>query len=91
MLVRPDIRLNVPGQETALPIPEAMPPEFVSTQVHMVEDIGEPVSACFLTPSLLENGTKWYLHQLDYTYSFLLSLAGGCLRSMMVLEDSGIR
>lgn len=58
-LARPDIPLSVSIKD-ATPIPDTMPPDFMSRNVNIVEGIGEPVSACFLGPATLENGTKWY-------------------------------
>lgn len=58
---RPDLLPDrIVGQEQA--IPPAMPPQFAEKQVHHVEGIGQPTSACFFTLSRVDP-TQWLMFE----------------------------
>jgi len=55
---RPELLSDV-EVEGSSPIPDEIPKNFFAKQTFHVEDIGEPVSACFFTTSSIDP-TNWY-------------------------------
>ena len=54
---RPDLLKDEPMDGE--PIPEDMPAGFLSSQTPQIEDVGQPVTACFFTLSNIDP-TNWY-------------------------------
>ena len=59
--VRPDLeeKMSVSLEVGEESIPETPPPEFFRSNVNEIEDIGEPINACFFTKSH-SDPTNWY-------------------------------
>ena len=57
-LHRPDLIHTMLKVEEGIPINDSPPPGFFDKQVKEVEDIGEPINACFFTNSSI-NPTNW--------------------------------
>jgi hypothetical protein len=88
----------------AQPIPEQIPNQRLLEKHHVpiIEDIGQPTTACFFTKNTIEP-MKWYFFP-PLPFSLFCNLwilikqfpiqmhthTGGCLRNMMECEDSGI-
>lgn len=60
---RPDLLIGV-SSDGSEPIPTEMPPEFLESQTPRVEDIGQPVTACFFTLSRIDP-KNWYPFSLS--------------------------
>lgn len=56
--LRPEL-LPAIDVDTTMAIPEEMPPQSVDKHVQHIEDIGEPITACFLT-QMNTDPTNWY-------------------------------
>jgi hypothetical protein len=73
-------------------IPIEMPQRF-QHPIDFIEDIGEPITACFLTKSHLDP-TGWFVSSFecskrDLFFFLTLKNEGGCLRNMMEFADFG--
>jgi len=73
-----------------------MPTGFLAKQTQDIEDIGQPVTACFMTTTNVDP-TNWCVAfvwiPIDFKHSPHTPLTshqkGGCSRNMMACEDSG--
>ena len=63
-----------------------MPQDLLqSTQTEHIEDIGVPITACFMTQSSVDP-TNWYIDRNNFYLLFVFLiihwLLGGCLKNM---------
>jgi len=75
----------------AVPIPEEMPPELLQKHTSIVEGIGEPTTARFLTQTTTDP-SNWY-HSSFLSICLLIAYSiciGGCLKNMMECGAFGI-
>jgi len=57
-MARPDLAGSLQSVAKADPIPDEPPPDFFKKEVDEIEDIGEPINACFYINSRT-NPTNW--------------------------------
>ena len=65
---RPDLLRSFDDSLMTNPIPETVPSHYFEKQVHFIEDIGEPMTACFFTLSEVDP-TNWYSMAFFICYS----------------------
>ena len=55
---RPDIQLNIEEKEIGAPIRMDPPPRLLEQQTPEIADIGQPITACFMTTTSVDP-TNW--------------------------------
>lgn len=71
------------------PIPDEMPEGYSDKHVDTIDDIGQPITACFLKQTNIDP-TNWYASEKVLLAILNQPSPGGCLRNMTVYGASGI-
>ena len=81
---RPELLRSFPDSLMANPIPATVPSHYFEKQIHFIEDIGEPMTACFFTLSEVDP-TNWY------SMAFFICYSSKPLHRWMFEKYDGVR